>query len=58
MESIRYVFKIVKQGVWMVLKDSFFTVSVHKSRQTILKFEWFKDFYKLIAVCQMDIPKQ
>ena len=58
MESIRHVFKIVKQGVWMVLKDSFFTVSVHNSHQTILKFKWFKDFYKLIAVSQMDIPKQ
>ena len=51
MEPLKDVFKIIRQGVWMVsvdLKDAFFPVSVHKSHQKY--FEWFRGFYKFIGM--------
>ena len=53
MESLKDVFKIIKEGVWMAsvdLKDAFFTVPVHKSHQNYFKFEWFQGFYKFIGM--------
>ena len=53
MESLRDIFKIIKQGVWMAsvdLKDAFFTVHVHKSHQKYFKLERFKGFYKFIGM--------
>ena len=58
MEPLKDVFKIIRQGVWMVsvdLKDAFFPVSVHKSHQKY--FESFEAFINSL-VCQMDILKQ
>ena len=53
MESLKDIFKIIKEGVWMAsvdLKDAFFTVPVHKSHQNYFKFEWFQGFYKFIGM--------
>ena len=53
MESLKDVFRINKQGVWMAsvdLKDAFFTVTVHKSHQKYFKLEWFQGFYKFIGM--------
>ena len=53
MESLKDVFEIIKEGVWMASvnhKDAFFTVPVHKSHQKYFKFEWFQCFYKFIGI--------
>ena len=53
MESLKDVFRINKQGVWMAsvdLKDAFFTVTVHNSHQKYFKLEWFQGFYKFIGM--------
>ena len=51
MESLKDVFKIIRQAVWMAsvdLKDAFFPVSVHKSHQKY--FECFRGFYKFVGM--------
>ena len=49
MESLKDVFNIIKEGIWMAsvdLKDAFF----NKSHQKYFKFEWLQSVYKFIGM--------
>ena len=45
--------KLLRGGVWMAsvdLKDTFFTVPVHKLHQKSFMFEWIQKFYKFVGM--------
>ena len=53
MKPLLDVSKIIKPNAWgaiVDLKDAFFTVPIHESRQKHFKFEWTDKVYKFVGM--------